>query len=185
MTAPTGYAVVGRVRKPHGLRGELAVEAITDAPGEFFAPGRRVFAGSEAGRALPATARPDGTPAVLTVKTIRPQMDAWLIVFDEVADRNAAERFRGHFLLVPDAELLAPDEGEMFLHDLIGLEAFSTTGASYGTVKDVFDVPQGLLLEVHTAKGPVLVPFVDEIVVELDAEARRVVLDPPDGLFDA
>ncbi len=58
------------------------------------------------------------------------------------------------------------------------------SGASLGRVRDVFEVPQGLLLEVASASGPVLVPFVEAIVVETDAAAGRIVLDPPAGLFE-
>ncbi|MCU0624628.1 MAG: ribosome maturation factor RimM [Gemmatimonadaceae bacterium] len=183
MARPTGLAAVGRVAKAHGIRGELAVELLTDAPDAIFAAGARVFAGTAAGAPHPATAGGQATPLALTVAAARDAGDRWLVRFAEVPDRTAAERLRGHFLLVPDDELTAPDEGEVFVHDLVGLDAVHVDGTPLGRVADVYDVPQGLLLEVAHASGPVLVPFVEGIVVATDAAAGRIVLDPPDGLF--
>jgi 16S rRNA processing protein RimM len=183
MARPTGLAAVGRVAKAHGLRGEVAVELLTGAPDAIFASGARVFAGTASGAPHPATAAGQANPLVLTVATARDAGDRWLVRFAEVPDRTAAERLRGHFLLVPEDELEPPDDGEMFVHDLVGLDAVHADGTVLGRVSDVFDVPQGLLLEVQHASGPVLVPFVEGIVVSTDADARRIVLDPPDGLF--
>lgn len=183
MARPTGLAAVGRVAKAHGIRGELAVELLTDAPEAIFASGARVFAGTADGAPHPATAKGAEQPLVLTVATARDAGDRWLVRFAEVPDRTAAERLRGHFLLVPEDELTAPDEGEVFVHDLVGLDAVHRDGTPLGRVSDVYDVPQGLLLEIAHARGPVLVPFVEGIVVETDAAGGRIVLDPPIGLF--
>jgi 16S rRNA processing protein RimM len=184
MSAPTGLAVVGRIAKPHGIRGEFAVNLLTDAPAAILASGRRVFAGTEQGRAI-ATTAVNGEPCVLTIKSTRPMGNQLLVVFAEITDRTAAERYRSHFLLVPEDELTPPDDGEMFLHDVIGLSAVDVDGAPLGEVTDIYDVPQGYLIEVTTANGPVLVPYVEEIVVDVDAESRRIVIDPPNGLFDS
>lgn len=183
MARPTGLAAVGRVAKAHGIRGELAVELLTDAPDAIFAAGARVFAGTQHGAPHPATAAGQPMPLTLTVASARDAGDRWLVRFAEVPDRTTAERLRGHYLLVPDDELTAPDEGEVFVHDLVGLRAERRDGVPLGPVADVYDVPQGLLLEIAHASGPVLVPFVDAIVVSIDPAAGRLVLDPPDGLF--
>lgn len=183
MARPTGLAAVGRVAKPHGIRGELAVELLTDAPDAIFAAGARVFAGTAQGTPHPATAPGAAQPLVLTVSAARDAGDRWLVRFAEIPDRTAAERLRGHVLLVPEDELAAPDEGEVFVHDLVGLQAVHRDGTPLGRVQDVYDVPQGLLLEVAHARGPVLVPFVEGIVVATDPASGTIVLDPPDGLF--
>ncbi|MDX2185199.1 MAG: ribosome maturation factor RimM [Gemmatimonadaceae bacterium] len=178
-------AAVGRILKPHGIRGELAVEPMTDEPDAIFAPGSRVFAGTASGKPLTATAGATARqPVALTVASARDAGNRWLVRFEEFPDRTAAEKLRSHYLLVPEDELSAPDDGEVFVHDLVGLDAVDVSGASLGRVRDVFEVPQGLLLEVASASGPVLVPFVEAIVVETDAAAGRIVLDPPAGLFE-
>lgn len=188
MTRPAGLAAVGRVAKAHGVRGECAVALLTDAPGAYFAPGARVFAGRPDGTPHPATAPAGGPPLALTVAAARtmggPDAERLLVTFREVADRTAAERLRGHTLLVPEAELVPPADDAVRLDDLLGLAAERPDGTPIGPVKDVFEVPQGLLLEVEAGGRAVLVPFVEGIVVAVDPAARRIVLDPPDGLLD-
>lgn len=184
MTRPSGLAAVGRVAKIHGIRGEVAVELMTDAPEAIFAPGARLFAGLADGRPHPATAGGGAQPVAVHVAAVRPMGERLLVRFTECADRTAAERLRGHTLLVPDDELTAPDDDEVFVHDLLGLEARRPDGTVLGRVRDLFDVPQGLLLEVEHDGRAVLVPYVEGIVVETDPEAGVIVLDPPAGLFE-
>jgi 16S rRNA processing protein RimM len=184
VTDAADLAVVARVRRAHGIRGELALEMDTDEPDAILASGRRVFAGRPDGRPHPATVRPDGTLPVLTVASARPAHDTWLVHFAEIPDRTAAEKWRGHALLVPLDELPPPDEDEVYIHDLIGLAALDCRGAALGTVTDVYELPQGLMLGVDTPRGEVLVPFHEALVVETDVPGGRLVLDPPAGLFE-
>ena len=97
MTSPA-FIIVGRVRKAHGIRGEVVVEPITDVPDAIFASGHRVFAGTASGDIAPNRAQ-------LHVESSRPFSDGYLIAFAEVPDRNAAETWRGRYLLVPADEL--------------------------------------------------------------------------------
>ena len=103
MAAPA-LTIVGRVRKAHGIRGELVIEPLTDAPDAVFAAGRRVFAGTVAGDLAP------GAPT-LTVRRARPFKGGWIVHFDEIADRTAAELWRERYILAPLAELPPPAEG--------------------------------------------------------------------------
>ena len=172
------YAIVGRVRKPQGIRGELAVETITDAPDAVFAPGRRVIVGG-----------PDGSPAAEPrewhVVTTRPHKGGLVIAFREVPDRNDAERWRDRYLLVPVDELEPPDEeaGEVWLHDLLGMRVERTGGGALGVVEAVHDVPQGLVLDLGP-HVPVMLPFTDDVIVRIDREARVITVEPPPGLLD-
>jgi 16S rRNA processing protein RimM len=174
---PPEYAIVGRVRKAHGVRGELVVEPITDAPDAIFAPGRRLFAGTTDGEVAP------GAPA-LTVRGSKPFKGGRIVAFAEIADRNAAEVWRDRYLLVPFAELTPPGENEVFRHDLIGMRMERVTGEPVGTVTALYDLPQGLVLEVGEGPGAVLVPYRPEVVVRVDVDARVVLVDPPEGLLE-
>lgn len=180
----TEYASVGRVRRPHGVRGELVVEALTDEPDAIFAPGRRVFQGTHEGEVwLDPRAR---TPRELTVTGLRPFKEGWLITFDAVTDRTEAERWNGRHLMVPLDELSEPDEGEVFAHELIGMMLVdSGSHSELGEVVEYYELPQGLLLEFRHGDGTARLPFIDEFVEEVDREARRIVVRPPDGLLDA
>ncbi|MFC0109006.1 ribosome maturation factor RimM [Kibdelosporangium aridum] len=166
--------VVGRVAKAHGIRGELAVEVRTDSPEQRFAPG-----------AVVAARLRDGTSRPLTLSAVRAHGERLLVFFDEVPDRTAAESLRGALLLA-DTDALPPtdDPDEFYDHELEGLAAVLADGSPVGTVREVVHSPAGELLALDVAGREVLVPFVREIVPEVDIAGRRVVLDPPEGLLD-
>lgn len=166
--------VVGRVAKAHGIRGELAVEVRTDSPEQRFAPG-----------AVVAARLRDGTSRPLTLATIRTHGERLLVTFDEVPDRNVAESLRGALLLA-DTDALPPtdDPDEFYDHELEGLAAVLTDGSAVGTVREIVHSAAGELLAIDMAGREVLVPFVREIVPEVDIAGRRVVIDPPEGLLD-
>lgn len=173
------YLIVARVRRAHGVRGEMAVEPITDEPGAVFAAGRRVFGGTADGDLAPDA-------ATLHVAQARPFGAGMLVRFREIADRTAAERWRGRYLLLPTAELSEPGEGEAFHHELIGMTVVQPDGARVGAVSALYDLPQGLALEVTRDAGgsATLLPLREEFVREIDRSGRRIVADPPAGLLD-
>jgi 16S rRNA processing protein RimM len=105
--------------------------------------------------------------------------------FDEIPDRDAAEGLRGALLLA-DTDKLPPNEDpdEFYDHELEGLAAVLLDGTEIGVVREILHSPGGELLAVDRASGELLVPFVREIVPEVDIKGGRVVLDPPDGLLD-
>lgn len=176
-------AIVARVRRPHGVRGELAVEALTDEPDAILAPGRRLFQGTHDGALWvdPKTM----LPRELHVTGLRPVKDGWLLTVQEIADRTEAERWNGRHLLALTEELSEPDEGEVFAHELVGMTLVDAEdGETLGEVIEFYDLPQGLLLEFRGPKGVHSVPFVDEFVAEVDREARRIVVRLPEGLID-
>jgi 16S rRNA processing protein RimM len=169
--------VVGRVRRPHGVRGEVLIEPLTDEPDAVYASGRRVFGGDVDGPAA------DESTALTVVET-RPFKDGLLVRFREIGDRTEAELWNGRLLLVPESELSPLEDGEVYQHELRGMTVELSSGEVVGTITDVFEVPQGLLLDVARPRGTVLVPFSDEIIVAIDRERRVVRIDPPLGLID-
>lgn len=165
---------VGRVVKVHGIRGELAVESHTDVPEQRFVVGAVL------------TARVSGgEPRRVTIVAARPHGSRFLLRFSELADRDAAETLRGALLLADTDDLTAiEDPDEFYDFQLEGLRAELLDGTSVGTVSDVVHAPAGELLAIERDQGTTLVPFVRQIVVEVNVDARRVVLDPPEGLLD-
>jgi len=164
--------VVGRIGRPHGVRGEVAVEVRTDAPEERF----------EVGTTLD-TDPSDAGP--LTITAVRQHGDRLLVRFEGVADRNAAEELRGVFLVIDSSELPPLDDPDEF-HDyeLIGLRVETTSGEAVGEVVDVLHHAQDTLVVSGNGKAEVLVPFVRALVPEIDTEAGRIVIDPPPGLLE-
>ena len=176
-------ASVGRVRRPHGVRGELVVEALTDEPDAIFAPGSRVFQGTHEGTLWldPRSKQ----PRALTVTGLRPFKEGWLVTLDAVPDRTEAEKWNGRHLMVPVEELSEPDEGEVFAHELVGMQLVDAdSGVPIGEVVEFYELPQGLLLEFRTPNGLASVPFLDEFVDEVDREGRTIRVRLPDGLLE-
>jgi 16S rRNA processing protein RimM len=180
MTTPA-FIIVGRVRKAHGIRGEVVVEPITDAPDAIFASGRRVFAGTATGDLSPNRAE-------LHVASSRPFNEGFLVAFTEVPDRTVAETWRGRYLLVPADELSAPSDEEVYLHELPGMRVELESGEVVGTVDATYDLPQGLAIDVRRAAPregeTVLLLFDERMIASVDREARRIVVTPPEGLLE-
>jgi 16S rRNA processing protein RimM len=178
---PPEFIIVGRVRKAHGIRGEVVVETITDEPDAIFASGRRVFAGTAAGDLAPNRAE-------LHIVTTRPFNDGLLVGFTELPDRTAAEPWRGRYLLLPAAELPAPADDEVYVHDLVGMRVALPHGESVGTVIEIYELPQGLALDVRRdppREGETVLLNYDERTVEsVDKETRLITVTPPDGLLE-
>jgi len=167
--------VVGRVGRPHGLRGEVTVEVRTDDPDERFAAGS-VLATEPAGK------------GPLTVLSARWHRGMLLISFGGCTDRAAAEMLRGTLLSVESDELKPlADPDEFYDHQLIGLRVETVSGDLVGQVSDVLHHGQDLLVVAAADIQPereLLIPFVGPIVPHVDVAGGRIVIDPPPGLLD-
>ncbi|MCP2047167.1 UNVERIFIED_ORG: 16S rRNA processing protein RimM [Paenarthrobacter nicotinovorans] len=163
---------VARIGKPHGIRGEVTVQVLTDAPAERFVAGTEFVV-------EPASAGP------LTVRSARWNKDILLLGFEEIADRNAAEAIRGAKLYIETEELDDEDDDEgWYEHELVGLEA-RVASQVVGKVAALTTLPVQDLLTVTTDEGKeILVPFVDEIVPEVNIEDGYILITPPAGLFE-
>lgn len=166
---------VGRIIRPHGVRGEVVVQPHTDEPD------LRYRAGAEF---VPQPALPGGR--LLRVRAFRPHQGRLIVTFDGVADRNAAEVLRGVLLQVDSADLPAPEDPDEFLdHQLIGLTVETVAGERVGELVRIDHAPAADLLVVARPDGrTTLVPFVAAIVPKVDLAGGRVILDPPGGLLD-
>lgn len=180
MTTPA-FIIVGRVRKAHGIRGEVVVEPITDAPDAVFASGRRVFAGTASGDLAPSRAE-------LHIASSRPFNEGLLVAFAEVPDRNVAETWRGRYLLAPAEELPPPRDDEVYVHELPGMRVALSSGEVVGTVEETYELPQGLALDVRRVAPrdgeTVLILFDERTIASLDRDARLIVVTPPEGLLE-
>ena len=168
--------VVGRIGKPHGLRGELTIDVRTDEPDRRFAPGATL-------RAEPPTGSANRLRAV-TVQRARWHQQTLLVSFEEIVDRNAAEAARGIVLHATlPAEATPEDPDEYYDHQLVGLTAYDEAGAPLGVLTAVTHGAAQDLLTIRTTDGrDALVPFVSALVPVVDLETGRVVIADRPGL---
>jgi 16S rRNA processing protein RimM len=107
------------------------------------------------------------------------------VAFEGITDRSTSERWRGRTLLLPEDEVQPPAEGELFIHDLVGMRVVRVSGEAVGEVSEVFEMPQGLVIEVHRTEGKsVLLPFDAQTVTGVDPEQRIIHVDPIEGLIE-
>ena len=177
----TTQVVVGRIGRPHGIRGELSVEPRTDEPDRRFAVGTVLATETPRGSAPHGP----GRPRTLTVESVRWHQDRLLVRFEEVPDRTAAEVARG-LVLVADVPLdEAPEDPEEFYdHQLVGLRVDTTDGATVGEIAAIRHGAGQDLVVVRTPEGgEVLVPFVTALVPEVDVPGGRIVVADRPGLL--
>lgn len=179
---PDRLLLMGTAGRAHGVAGSLKVAPATDDPDRFRGL-KRVYVGAapERARSFDVTGVRFQYPKGRTVV---------LLTLDGVAGRDGAEALRGQQVYALDADLPPLGNNEVFLHDLVGFTVDEAdadgqpTGVTLGTVRDLFEGAQ-LLFAIARPDGPdVLLPDVDEFVLETDVAGRRLLVRPPEGLFD-
>ena len=163
---------VGIIATVHGIHGEIVVHPLTDDPGRFK---------------VGATVLLEATGVVASPRRIlgsRRHQERFLLLLEGVPDRTAAERLRGGRLCVREADLPALPPGQVWLHDLPGMIAQTEEGEVLGTVHQVLDTGgERRILVVHGPRGEVLVPFIEQFVLGIDRDARRITIRLLEGLL--
>jgi 16S rRNA processing protein RimM len=165
-------AVVGRIARAHGIRGQVIVNLETDFPSERFQPGAELFVNR------------DGRVEPVTISTVRFQQGRPVIGIHGVPDMTAASRLAGHELRIPVDRLTALPPDTYYRHDLVGCAVETTGGVRVGEVADVEGTVAGSRLVVTTPRGETLIPLAADICKTIDPAGKRIVVDPPEGLLE-
>jgi 16S rRNA processing protein RimM len=175
MTSEPHQLVVGRLRKPHGLKGDVTLFPLTDDPARVFAPGRSVWLVGLDGATVAGP---------LTIERSRAYHREWLVKIVGAERREDIEPWRGLFLAAPATELAPPADDEVYLHELDGFAVRLPDETPLGLVSGVYELPSGLMIEVQGPKREFLLPYRKEFVAQVDRAGRRLVVTPPDGLVE-
>jgi 16S rRNA processing protein RimM len=166
-------AMVGRIARAHGIRGQVIVNPETDFPEQRFQPGSELFI--ERG----------GRLETLTVTSVRFHRERPVIGLGGVETMNEAEALAGQELRVPVDRLVALPADTFYRHDLVGCRVETADGEAIGVVREVEGSLNGSRLVVDGPSGEVLIPLVAAICTRVDPAAKRIVIDPPEGLIEA
>ena len=166
------WLIVGCAGKPHGIHGDVLVAIITDFP-ERLRDGVCFGLGGET-----------APEEFFEVHRVRYHKGQWLLSVRGVRDRETIEGWRGRFLFLPEQALEELPEGFYYEHQLVGLECRAPDGATLGRVTGLDPGTEQSRLVVRRGNREFLVPYVPEIVREVDIEAQTVVIDAPAGLLD-
>lgn len=164
---------VGRVLRPHGVRGEVVVQVLSDVP-QRLDPGSEMFAVWEG--------RPQRK---VVVETYRPHKSGGMVRFAGIADRDQADELRDAWLEVDRSQVPAPEEGTYYWYQLLGCRCFDADGADLGKIVDLVEDGGGLLLIVSDGERQIPIPFVRSFLKSVDVESGRIELELPPGLLEA
>jgi 16S rRNA processing protein RimM len=163
---------VGRIGRPHGIRGDVVVGVRTDEPELRFARGSRL----------------DTDPAELgphTLAAIKWHSGELLVRFEDIGDRDAAAELRGTWLTVDSATIAPPADPDEFRDaDLVGLSVRTLDGTPVGTVDDVLHSGQDVLVIKSPDGRDIMIPFVKPLVPEVDVPGGYLAINPPEGLLN-
>jgi 16S rRNA processing protein RimM len=110
--------------------------------------------------------------------------DGLIVAFREIPDRTTAELWRNRFFLVPRAEVASLDQGEVYVHELHGMHVQLQSGEPVGEVANVYELPQGLAIDVRRASGDTVLLLYEQSVISVDRDARTIAVTIPEGLLD-
>ena len=170
----SSLVVLGRMIKPHGIKGEIRVDYYAESPDLLNCPLML-----RAGRFAPRPVR---------IRDWHLWQDQLILSIEGCNDRSTAEQYRGQELLIDESFLPEPEDDEPYLRDIIGLQAFLQSGELVGEIEDI-DFPAGQ--EIWTIRTPesegsceILLPAVPEFILDIDLDGGRVIIEPPAGLLE-
>ncbi len=171
------HLVVGHLNKAHGTKGEVFIWPLTDHPESMFAPGVVLYLGDAQGVISPVM-------PTRCVETSRAYRQGYLVRFEGVYDRHGSESLCDRYVLREIDDVAELEAGEVFYHDLLGMEVVTLDGTNLGEVIEVYEVRPADLLEIRGPEKTILIPYIVQMVQSVSVEDNRIVLDPPEGLLD-
>jgi len=163
------FLVVGKLRKPHGLRGEILMEVITDFP-ERICPGVMVFVGEE--------------HRLLKIRSCREHGKLLLVAFEGFDDREAVGVWRNHLIYVNASDRPPLPEGDYYQHQIIGLHVVTDEGMALGELSQVLETGANDVYLIRSQSGSeVLLPAIDDVILSVDLERKEILVHLLPGLL--
>jgi 16S rRNA processing protein RimM len=160
--------VVGRIGRAHGVLGEATVQVQTDDPDVRFKVGAKLSLDN--GKDL-------------TIRSARWHNQILLLAFDGIIDRNQIEELRDQ-MISAEVDITSLSPGEYHYQQLLGCQVFLQNDELIGEVDEIVKLPGQDLLSVAKNGKKVLIPMVKKIIISIDVSAKKIVVDPPEGLLD-
>jgi 16S rRNA processing protein RimM len=167
---------VAQIVNTHGVRGEVRVRPLTDFPDVRFAPGKELV--------LKQPPTMEGAVRTVLVERSRPHKKWWLLKFADLDSLNEVEPLKGAELWAPAEEELPLAEGEYLFRDIIGCRVWTTDGRLIGAVREILRPGANDVWVVRSGRKEFLIPYIDEVVRQIDVTDRRIVIDPLPGLLE-
>ena len=170
---PPPFLVLGRVLRPHGIRGELRLEVITAYP-ERIVEGGRVYLGTDPQEANAAELR--------RVIRVRRHQQYLIMELEGISDRDEADAFRDYYVMVALEDAVPLEEGEFYLFQVLGMEVYTDEDEHLGQVSDIIETGANDVYVVHGPSGEILLPDIEECILKVDVPAGRMTVHLMEGL---
>lgn len=166
---------VGKIVNTHGIRGELKVLPQTDFPEERFAKGSElVIADADNRETVP-----------VRVEAARLHKNAYIVKLSGYDNINDVEKYKGRMLKVSEEHLADLEEGEYYYHEIVGCRVVTEEGDELGTITEILTPGANHVWVVERPKGkPVLLPVIDEVILDVDVKEKRVTVHLMEGLLE-
>ena len=165
-----GHTWIATVVGAHGIKGAVKAKYVSSTP-DYYLKEKVFFLEKE------------GILNALNIISINNSKNCWIILFDEIHSRNDAEVIKGCRLLLPDNHLRPLEANEFFLHNIIGCRVEDQKGRILGKITDIMETGANNVYEVSNGSSVFLVPDVPHVVLEMNVETKRMVIDPLPGLI--
>jgi len=166
---------VGKIVNTHGIRGEVRVISKTDFADERYQPGNTLYIFKEGSQ----------EPKKVVVESHRVHKNFDLLTFEGMHSIQDVEQFKGSLLKVDENQLSELDEGEYYFHEIIGCNVFTDNGEEIGTIREILATGANDVWVVKRKVGKdLLIPYIDEIVKEIDIDEKKIIITPMEGLLD-
>ncbi len=166
---------VGKIVNTHGIRGEVRVISKTDFAEERYEPGNTLYIFQE----------DSDDPVEVIVDSHRVHKNFDLLTFEGMHSIQDVEQFKGSLLKVTESQLSELEEGEYYFHEIIGCKMFTDEGEEIGTIREILATGANDVWVVKRKVGKdLLVPYIDEIVKDIDIDEKKIVITPMEGLLD-
>jgi len=170
---PPPFLLLGRVLRPHGVRGELRLEIMTAYP-ERIVEGGRVFLGADP--------QDPGAAEERRVAHARRHQQFLILELEGITDRDEADAYREQYVMIPLEDAVPLEEGEFYLFQVLGIDVFTDEGEFLGRVSDVIETGANDVYVVHGPSGEILLPDIEECILKVDIPANRMTVHLMEGL---
>lgn len=166
---------VGKIVNTHGIRGEVRVISKTDFADERYQPGNTLYIFKEGSQ----------EPIKVVVESHRVHKNFDLLTFEGMHSIQDVEQFKGSLLRVDENQLSELDEGEYYFHEIIGCKVYTDDGEEIGTIREILATGANDVWVVKRKAGKdLLIPYIDEIVKDIDIDEKKIIITPMEGLLD-
>ncbi len=162
---------VGRVVKPHGVRGAVKIFPYGDTLGQFSAGDTLIFVTSDG-----------AAEREITLVSLGGRKQGYIGIFEELKDLDQAREMAGKELFVPEDRLPALPDGEYYHYQLIGLRVETRKGEDLGAIRSILETGSNDVYVVEKEGKEILVPAIEDVIVEVDLEVKKMTVDLPEGL---